>query len=191
MYACIIAHETNSFRGAVPAKRKYWWERTKHLDGFLLMKVLGSYISWDKIVEFYMYTDIYAYTHILIEQSFVYVCTSECMSDNSLHILNCRNPSISFLWLSVLCFRILFVRLILRPENTILKWFSNLLSFQEKYILLPYNFFFNFSQQQQRLNRKWSRQEMDRKISFYITKGLLGNRWKSVVFLKYMTASRL
>lgn len=95
----------------------------------------------------------------MLEQNFVYMCASVCMCDNSLRILHCIKPSISFLWLSLLVFRIQFVRLIVRPENTILKWFSNLLTFQEKYIFLPYIFFKTFLSN----SRDWTESDQDRK----------------------------
>lgn len=160
MYACITTHVRNSFSGADPAK--------KNTDGKVPKSLIASNVSlesnksWDTIAELYVYIYMYVYTQVLIEQNFVYVCASVCMCDNSLHILNCINTSISFLWPSFLAFRIQFVRLIVRPENIILKWFSNLLSFQEKYIFLPYNFFKLFSaapENEQKVIKTGNRQE--------------------------------
>lgn len=97
MYACIKVHERNSFSGTAREKKKRnWRESTKQLDGFLLMKVLGSYVSWDTIAELYVYTYIYICIYTSFEKTklCVCVCTCKCVCDDSIHVLQFINPSI-------------------------------------------------------------------------------------------------
>lgn len=103
MYACINAHERNSFSRPAIEKKLNWRESTKELNSFSLMKVLGSYVSWDTIAELYLYVYAYicVYTNFDRTKLCVCVCTCKCVCDNSIQILKFINRSISLLWLSV------------------------------------------------------------------------------------------